>query len=91
MERAELTADHVLDRSRMETIADILEIYRKPAEEPGIDREASMSNPDFHIFVNQLLRSKLLEFRGHIMEFKTTEKGLEFIEKFNALRELLKS
>ncbi len=91
MKRAELTADNVLNRSRMRIFAEILEVHRKPAAKPRAICEASISNPDFQILVNQLLRSKLLEFNDHVTKFATTEKGLEFIKKFNALQELLKS
>ncbi len=91
MKRAGLTADQILNRSRMEIIADLLEVHRRPAAKPGIMREASMSSPDFHIFVNQLLRSKLLKSSDHIKQFITTEKGVEFVKNFKALQELLKS
>ncbi len=91
MKREELTADHVLKRSQMEIIAEILEIHTNPTPKPRKMRRASMSNTNLHIFVNQLLRSKLLKSNGHFKEFITTEKGLEFIKKFRALQKLLKS
>lgn len=78
------------ERSRMEILAEILEICRKPTAKARIVHKTSMSEADLHMLIRQLLKPKLLlEFGNHVKKFVTTEKGLEFIEKQNALVELL--
>ena len=77
-------------RTQVELLEEILAICRKPTAKTRIMYRTNMSHSGVQKFIKQLQKLELLRFDGHAAKYVTTEKGLEFIRRYAALRGLLK-
>jgi predicted transcriptional regulator len=79
-------------RSRTEIISQILEIaIGGGATKTKILYEASLSHNQLKEYLMVLTQSDLLRYDGDTHTFKTTEKGLGFIEVYNEIDQLMNS
>lgn len=78
-------------RNQVEIIVAILELCRKPKVKTQVIYKTNMSFRGVQKFIKRLLELDLLRFGEADGKYVTTEKGLEFIWKYEELEELLKS
>jgi predicted transcriptional regulator len=79
-------------RSRTEIISQILEIaIGGGATKTKILYKASLSHNQLKEYLMVLTQSDLLRYDGDTHTFKTTEKGLGFIEVYNEIDQLMNS
>jgi len=80
-------------RDRLYIIAEILTIARDPTLKTQIMYKANLSFAQLNEYVNFMLEikvlSKTLDNRKEI--YRTTEKGLDFLQRHNEISELLKT
>ncbi len=76
-------------RDSVDILAEILELCRKPCLKTNIMHKANISYVSLIGFLKQLRKLKLLGFSRDTNQYQTTEKGLEFLRRYSALRELL--
>jgi predicted transcriptional regulator len=77
-------------RNQVEIIAEILKLCRKPTAKTQIMHKINMSYRGVQKFIKQLLKLELLSLEND-MKYVITEKGSEFIVKYEELEELLNS
>ena len=90
MRNSDSVPDLKAKRTQVDILAEILELCRKPTAKTRIMYKTNMSHPGAQKFIKQLQKLELLRFDGHAAKYVTTEKGLEFIKRYAALRGLLK-
>jgi predicted transcriptional regulator len=80
-------------RSRTEIISQILETAngRSGATKSKILYKAFLSHDQLKEYLMVLTESDLLRYDGDTHTFKTTEKGLSFIEAYNEIDQLMNS
>jgi predicted transcriptional regulator len=78
-------------RDHVEIIAEILELCTKPTVKTQIIYKLNLSYDKAQKCINQLLKLELLKLEEDHKKYVTTEKGLEFIGKYEKLQELLRS
>ena len=76
-------------RSRTEIVATILEAANGRATRTKIMYNAFLSYNQLKDYLSILIENNLLEYLEGTRTFKTTEKGLNFLKKHNAIDELL--
>jgi len=76
-------------RSRTEIVATILEAANGRATKTKIMYSAFLSYNQLKDYLSILIENNLLEYLEGTRTFKTTEKGLNFLKKHNAIDELL--
>ena len=76
-------------RSRTEIVATILEAANGRATRAKIMYSAFLSYSQLKDYLDILIENSLLECLEGTRTFKTTEKGLNFLKKHNAIDELL--
>ena len=76
-------------RSRTEIVATILEAANGRATKTKIMYNAFLSYNQLKDYLSILIENNLLEYLEGTTTFKTTEKGLNFLKKHNAIDELL--
>ena len=90
MRNSDSVPDLKAKRTQVGILAEILELCRKPTAKTRIMYKTNMSHPGVQKFIKQLQKLELLRLEGHAAKYVTTEKGLEFIKRYAALRDLLK-
>ena len=78
-------------RAHLEIIADILSFCMKPKKKTKIMSHSNMSWKGIHKYLTMLESNELLRVHDNPIKYSTTPKGLEFIEKWKDIMELLKS
>ncbi len=76
-------------RSRTEIVATILEAANGRATKTKIMYNAFLSYNQLKDYLSVLIENNLIEYLDGTREFKTTEKGLNFLKMHNAIGELL--
>jgi predicted transcriptional regulator len=74
----------------VEIIAEILELCRKPTAKTQIMYKTNMPYRGVQKFIKRLEKLELLKLGEDDKKYVTTEKGLEFIGKYDELEQLLK-
>ena len=80
---------HELKRSRRQIFAEILELCRKPKVKTRIQYQTNLSYKLLQKCLAQLQMYKLLEEHHSQETYSTTEKGLDFLQKWTELEQLL--
>ncbi len=78
-------------RDSVDILADMLELCRKPCLKTSIMYKTNISYTLFRTYLKRLRALKMLELNPNAKQYLITEKGLEFLRRYFALRELLKS
>jgi predicted transcriptional regulator len=78
-------------RNYMEIVAEILELCTKPTSKTQVMYKTNLSYRGVQKFIKLLQKLELLRLGEDGKKYVTTEKGLEFIGKYEELGELLKS
>ena len=78
-------------RTNIEMIAEILMLCRKPTAKTQIMYKTNMSYAAIQKFLKQLQKFGLLSFDDGAEKYNATEKGLEFVRRYLAIQDLLKS
>ncbi len=81
------------NRSRIEIASDVLEAANGGASKIEIMYRALLSYMQMKEYVNFLSEKSLLAYdyqQGEVQTFKTTEKGLRFLEIYDRLDEMIK-
>ena len=76
-------------RTKIEILAEILEVCRKPAVKTKVMYKTNLSYTIMQKSVRQLLKLELLEFDEMAKKYQASEKGLEFLKRYSAVVELL--
>jgi predicted transcriptional regulator len=74
----------------VEIIAEILELCRKPTAKTQIMYKTNMPYSGVQKFIKRLEKLELLKLGEDDKKYVATEKGLEFIGKYDELEQLLK-
>ena len=77
------------NRSRTELVSMILEAANGWATKTKIMYNAFLSYNQLKDYLSVLIENNLIEYLDGTREFKTTEKGLNFLKMHNAIGELL--
>ncbi len=77
-------------RTQTDLLVEILEFCRIPARKTRIMYQANMSYTQLLASVERLQNCGLLRFDADTKNYSTTEKGLEFLQRYAAVLELLK-
>ena len=78
-------------RGRTEIVSMILEAANGGATKTKIMYNAFLSYNQLKDYLSVLIENNLIEYLDGTREFKTTEKGLNFLKMHNAIGELLQS
>ena len=70
-------------------MAEILELCTEPTVKTQIMFKMNLSYTGLQKFISQLQKAELLKLSEGDKKFVTTEKGLEFIGKYEEIKELL--
>ncbi len=76
-------------RDRVEIIADILGLCSKPKTKTHVMYGTNLSWKMLQNYLSELQSRKLLENHNKSKTYVTTKRGLEFVEKWRELKELL--
>ena len=76
-------------RGRTEIVATMLEAANGRATKTKIMYSAFLSYNQLKDYLSVLIENNLIEYLDGTREFKTTEKGLNFLKMHNAIGELL--
>ena len=76
-------------RSRTEIVSTMLESANGGATKTKIMYNAYLSYNQLKDYLSVLIENNLIEYNGGTHEFRTTEKGLNFLKMHNAIGELL--
>jgi predicted transcriptional regulator len=76
-------------RSRTEIVAMILEAANGGATKTKIMYKAFLSYAQLREYLSVLIENNLLEYLEGTQTYKTTEKGLNFLKKYDEIQELL--
>ena len=76
-------------RSRLEIFAEILNLCRKSQVKTRIMHKTNLSYSILQDCLKELQYLKFIEVHHSIERYSTTEKGLEFLQKFTDLQELI--
>ena len=82
-------ASYIKYRSRTEIVAMILGVANGGATKTKIMYSAFLSYNQLKECLSLLIENNLIEYNGRTREFRTTEKGLNFLKTHNAIGELL--
>ena len=77
------------NRSRTEIVSDILNSANGGATKSKIMYKAFLSYGQLKEYLSVLIENNLIEYLDGIQIYKTTEKGLYFLKKYEELQELL--
>ncbi|HEU5462249.1 MAG TPA: winged helix-turn-helix domain-containing protein [Nitrososphaeraceae archaeon] len=75
-------------RSRIEIISSILEASVEGAKKSKVMHKSFVSNTQFKLYMNHLIEKNLLNIDSE-SKLTITTKGLEFLEHFHALENML--
>ncbi len=78
-------------RDKVDILAEMLELCRQPCAKKTVMYKTNVSYTLFRAYFKRLRTLKMLELGPNAKQYLTTEKGLEFLKRYSALRELLKS
>ena len=83
------------NRSRTEIVVQILEAANGNEESDGITRtkimyKVSLENVQLNEYLALLIENGLLHYDSAMSKFKTTEKGLTFLQGYNQIDQILK-
>ena len=78
-------------RSRTEIVAMILEAGNREATKTRIMYKAFLSYAQLREYLSVLIENNLLEYLEGSQNYKTTEKGLNFLKMHNEIGELLQT
>jgi len=78
-------------RSRTEIVSNILEAANGGATKTKIMYNAFLSYNQLKDYLYVLIKNNLIEYLDGTREFKTTEKGLNFLKMHNEIGELLQT
>ena len=78
-------------RSRTEIVSNILEAANGGATKTKIMYNAFLSYNKLKDYLYVLIKNNLIEYLDGTREFKTTEKGLNFLKMHNEIGELLQT
>ncbi|MDW0167588.1 MAG: winged helix-turn-helix domain-containing protein [Nitrososphaeraceae archaeon] len=78
-------------RSRTEIVAMILEAAKGGATKTRIMYKAFLSYAQLREYLSVLIENNLLEYLEGSQNYKTTEKGLNFLKMHNEIGELLQT
>ena len=76
-------------RSRTEIVSMILEAANGSATKTKIMYKAFLSYNQLREYLSVLIENNLLEYIEGTQTYKTTEKGLNFLKKYDEIQELL--
>ena len=82
---------HMKYRSRTEIVAMILEAANGSATKTRIMYKAFLSYAQLREYLSVLIENNLLEYLEGSQNYKTTEKGLNFLKMHNEIGELLQT
>ena len=77
------------NRSRTEIVSDILNSANGGATKSKIMYKAFLSYGQLKEYLSVLIENNLIEYLDGTQIYKTTEKGLNFLKKYEELQELL--
>ena len=77
-----------MKRIRLEIIAEILGLCRKPQNKTRVMHRANLSWRMVQRYLSQLQSQGFLEVQHSPIKYVTTQKGLKFVEKWRELAEL---
>ena len=78
-------------RSRTEIVSMMLEAANGGATKTKIMYSAFLSYGQLKEYLSVLIKNNLIEYRDGTHEFRTTEKGLNFLKMHNEIGELLQT
>ena len=78
-------------RSRTEIVGNILEAANGRATKTKIMYKAFLSYAQLKEYLSILIENNLIEYIGGTHQFKTTEKGLNYLKMHNEIGELLQT
>lgn len=78
-------------RSRTEIVGNILEAANGGATKTKIMYKAFLSYAQLKEYLSVLIENNLIEYLDGNLQFKTTEKGLNFLKMHNEMGELLQT
>lgn len=78
-------------RSRTEIVGNILEAANGGATKTKIMYKAFLSYAQLKEYLSVLIENSLIEYLDGNLQFKTTEKGLNFLKMHNEMGELLQT
>ena len=76
-------------RPRVQIMAEILSLCRQPQTKTQVMYRTNMSWEMLQKYLSQLQSLEMLEVRNSLTKYVTTQRGLEFVEKWRELTELL--
>ena len=76
-------------RDRLEIMADILGLCSEPKTKTHVMYGTNLSWKMLQHYLSELQSRELLQVHGKSKKYITTKKGLEFMEKWRELQELL--
>jgi predicted transcriptional regulator len=79
----------MVKRDRVEIIADILSLCSEPKTKTHVMYGTNLSWKMLQHYLSELQSRKLLKIHGKSKRYVTTNRGLDFVEKWEALQKLL--
>jgi predicted transcriptional regulator len=78
-------------RSRTDIISEILDAANGGATKSGIMYRAFLSYAQMKEYLRVLTENNLLNYDVYTQTFKTTEKGLRFLDTYNQMDDMIKT
>ena len=81
----------MVKRNRLEIMAEILRLCSEPKTKTHVMYGTNLSWKMLQHYLSELQARELLEVRDNLTKYVISKKGLDFVEKWKELKELLRS
>ncbi len=83
--------DFKLRRATTDMLAEVLEQCRQPTAKTRVMYKVALSHPAITNLLEYLQKLKMIELDEKSRKYSTTEKGIEYLRRYRALQEFLRS
>jgi len=81
----------MVKRNRLEIMAEILRLCSEPKTKTHVMYGTNLSWKMLQHYLSELQARELLEVRDNLTKYVISKKGVDFVEKWKELKELLRS
>jgi len=85
------TADAKLRRAKTDLFAEVLEQCKHSTAKTRVMYRVALSHPAITDLLDYLQKLEMIELNKETKRYTTTEKGIEYLKRYQQLQELLKS
>ncbi len=84
-------ADFKLKRATTDVLAEVLEQCKQPTAKTRVMYKVALSHPAITNLLEYLQKLEMIELDEKSRRYSTTDKGIEYLGRYRALQEFLKS